>query len=144
MTDKHYALGDAPEYIYLQDGKIVHQSIFEKNFDGDLKLLLSCVADNIYDYYDGANREYIDWSLVIDCYNAVMRPMASHKFPHLLTFYTTYKMHDELRLLSEATGMGIAELMREAVQLYIDGLLEDTDDIPPDIQRKLEVLRGTK
>lgn len=70
---KYFRLEDAPEYIYLQDGKIVHESIFNKHFDGNLELLLSCVENNIVDdFYEGEIGEYIDWSMIFDDYKAAM------------------------------------------------------------------------
>jgi len=60
-------LEDAVNFICLnQQGQIVVESIFQKHFSGNMKLLLSCIEDNILlnDY----NEEYIDWSMVIDDY----------------------------------------------------------------------------
>ena len=77
MNNKIFILDDAPEYIYLTDsGSIVHQSIFEKNFDGDLKLLLSCVEDNIVAsgdrWHEGDNDEPINWNGVFADYRAAL------------------------------------------------------------------------
>lgn len=52
-------LVDACNYITLRDdGYLEYESIFAKEFDGDLKLLLSCVEDNII------NDATINWPAV--------------------------------------------------------------------------------
>jgi len=67
MNNKRYTLEDAPDYIYLQNNAIVYQSIFEKGFDGDFKLLLSIIEDNT------DVGESIDWSMVFDEYKAKLQ-----------------------------------------------------------------------
>lgn len=84
-ADNYYTLERAPEYIYLQNGAIVHQSIFDKNFDGNLKLLLSVVEDNIIDYATmdthGYIGEKIDWSMVFDDYYTAIEARNDNESP---------------------------------------------------------------
>jgi len=55
MTLKDFE--DEPSrYIWMRDGKIVYDSIFKKEFEGNLNLLLSCIEDNIYE--DDCNINY--------------------------------------------------------------------------------------
>jgi len=61
-------LYDAPDYISMNaKGQIVIEPVFEKSFDGDMRLLLSCIEDNILPDDEGAG-EHIDWSMVFDDY----------------------------------------------------------------------------
>lgn len=67
----NYTLERAPDYITLNlQGQIVHESIFDKNFDGDLDLLLDCAEDNIYG--DGSG-EWINWEAVFDDYQTALK-----------------------------------------------------------------------
>ena len=74
MSNKKFILEDADHFITLnQDGGIVIETIFEKNFDGDLKLLLSCIEDNIVDgSIDEGDADMIGWSVAFDDYRAAM------------------------------------------------------------------------
>ena len=79
---KTYTIEDAPEYIYLNSSSsIVHQSIFDKGFDGDLKLLLSCVEVNIVAsddrWHEGDNDESINWYRVFADYRAALEMPAA-------------------------------------------------------------------
>ena len=52
-------LDDAHKYITLRDdGVLVCESVFKRDFAGNFKLLMSCIEDNIFD--DAT----IDWSAV--------------------------------------------------------------------------------
>ena len=46
--------------------------------------------------------------------------MARHEYPHGIHFKTTYKMHNELRHISQITNISQGELIREAIQNSID------------------------
>ena len=59
MKIQMFDLDDACDYITLrEDGGILVESIFEKEFDGNYKILISCVEDNII------NDVSIDWPAV--------------------------------------------------------------------------------
>ncbi|MEW6096242.1 MAG: hypothetical protein AB1567_06925 [bacterium] len=56
-------------YIYLRPGQIVYESLFEKNFNGNLKLLLDSIEDNIF--IDEEGEEKIDYDNAIRDYLSV-------------------------------------------------------------------------
>lgn len=58
------------DLIYINSkGQLVYESILEKSFDGDLKLLLSCCENNII---TGDVEEYINFNKAIEDYKRVM------------------------------------------------------------------------
>lgn len=48
------------KYVWLNSGKIVYDSIFAKEFDGDLKLLLDCIEDNIVEGINNPDMIYTE------------------------------------------------------------------------------------
>ena len=72
MNKKKFTLEEAPKHIHVRrSGKIDCNSLFSKGFDGDMKLLMSCVENNIY-VEIGHIYESIDWSMVLCDYEAMM------------------------------------------------------------------------
>lgn len=64
-------------YVYVRqsDGAVVWESILEKEFDGNLKLLLECCENNIYTVEDdgeGHGIEKIDYAKAKEDYKKSM------------------------------------------------------------------------
>lgn len=60
-------LEDAYIKIHIDNyGSIVCDSVFEREFEGDIDLLIACIEDNIYE--DDNGYEVIDWELVFRDY----------------------------------------------------------------------------
>ncbi|MEW6097301.1 MAG: HNH endonuclease signature motif containing protein [bacterium] len=64
------------EFIWLNSkGEIEYDSIFKRTFKGDLKLLLDCIADSIYEDYNPEENRYeeqIDYEQAIRDYRKVV------------------------------------------------------------------------
>ncbi len=59
--------------------------------------------------------------------------MASKKYPHNMAFYTTYKTRLELELISEATKIPVSQLIRDAVQKFLDNWYGNRDVLSDEV-----------